>query len=325
MNGRFFVQMYLQHSDVLPQDFVLRRGKVVWGGIQPETRRALALLRQWYAEGLIDPDFATALSSSGSTGPKLINGRTGYYYEQSGWDDFQTNDANSLQSSVLALHPSAELAPGRPLAGVDGQRHGRVWGGPAHIIWFGNSARPEQVVRVLEILDRLAVDTDLYVASRLGQRGETWQSSQQRGPYFLPPFDQRGQAERHLLTKDLEGAYGFFSPCAQPLERLRDYLPAGKEAFRQKYSDPAWGIRNAIGKSDVVPSAAHYLDDLRRLETTEFCKIIRGDIPLEAFDSFVASWRSRGGDVLTDEANQIYQETPAIFRSIGATGEGGAN
>ena len=307
---------------VLPQDFVLRDGKVVWGGIQPETRQALALLRQWYAEGLIDPDFATATGSSGSTGPKLINGRIGYYYEQSGWEDFQGGDANSLQSSVRALNPSAELAPGKPLIGPDGQRLGRVWGGPAHILWFGAQATPEQVVRVLKILDRLAVDTDLYVTSRLGRRGETWDYSPKKGPYFLPPFDERGQAERNLLMTDLEGAYGFFSPCAQPLDRLGDYLPAGKAAFRDEYSKPTWGLRNAIGKSDVVPSAARYLDDLRQFQTTEFCKIIRGDVPLDAFDAFAARWKVRGGDILTQEANQVFHEAASVYRRVGVDAEG---
>ena len=308
---------------VLPQDFILCNGKVVWGGIQPETRRALALLRQWYAEGLIDPDFATATGSSGSTGPKLINGRIGYYYEQSGWEDFQTGDSNSLQSSVRALNPSAELAPGKPLIGSDGYRRGRVWGGPAHILWFGAQATPEQVIRVLMMVDRLAVDTDLYVTSRLGRRGETWDYSPKKGPYFLPPSDQRGQAESNLLTTDLEGAYGFFSPCAEPLDRLRDYLPAGKAAFRDEYSKPSWGIHNAIGKSDVIPSASRYLDDLRQLQTTEFCKIIRGDVPLDAFDAFVARWRARGGDILSEEANQIFHEAASIYRSVGVNAEGG--
>ncbi|MFT5130085.1 MAG: putative aldouronate transport system substrate-binding protein, partial [Rhodothermales bacterium] len=44
---------------VLPFDWMLRDDEIVYGGIQPGTRDALALLREWYAAGYIHPDFVT--------------------------------------------------------------------------------------------------------------------------------------------------------------------------------------------------------------------------------------------------------------------------
>ena len=48
---------------VLPFNWMEVDGKVVYGGLQPETKQALALLAQWYKEGLISPDFITDIKT----------------------------------------------------------------------------------------------------------------------------------------------------------------------------------------------------------------------------------------------------------------------
>ena len=35
--------------------------------------------------------------------------------------------------------------------------------------------------------------------------------------------------------------------------------------------------------------------------------VISGEIPLDDFDKFVSEWKARGGDELTQEANEMYQ------------------
>ena len=58
----------------------------------------------------------------------------------------------------------------------------------------------------------------------------------------------------------------------------------------------------------LVPlaSAADYQDELDKLRDETFTKIIRGDLPVDAFDEFVTEWFRLGGQQLTDEANEWY-------------------
>ena len=304
---------------ILPHDFVMREGRVVWGGVLPEARAALALLRTWYQEELIDPDFAVATASSSAMDRKFTNGRIGYMFGWLGFPDLDLSNANSRYSTMRALNPAVRLAPGKPLRGQEGRRRARVWGGPAHVLWFGEQVGrcPQKVIRVLQMLETIARDPELFLETRLGKRGMHWEWSPQRGPYFLPPYDQRGEDARNLLTTDIEGAYGFYSPCALPHEYTDPLLPEAMRAFRTRFTDPAWGMRNALGKSDVVPSAGRYLEDLRRLQTEAYVRIIRGDAPLEYFDTFVRTWRGEGGDLLTAEANAMHQELAVVYDQAG--------
>ena len=311
---------------LLPQDFVLRRGRVVWGGAQPEAKEALARLRRWYEEGLIDPDFAIAGRSGDQSTKKFQNGKIGYLYKGGSWLQLDLKNPNSTYSVLRQLNPEAELVPSRALVGFDGRRRDRVWGGPAHVMWFGKQVarQPQKVLRVLHMFETLAKDKELFIKSRLGQRGRHWQLSAQRGAHLLPPYNRRGADTRNLVHVGLlENAYGFFSACAAPLDFTRAYLPAGMARFREEYSHPSWGLRNAVGKSDVVDSAGRYLEDLRQYQSTVFTEIIRGDRPLDDFEQFVEIWRQRGGDILVAEANQMLQEMYGIYDKVGIKREGG--
>ncbi len=44
---------------------------------------------------------------------------------------------------------------------------------------------------------------------------------------------------------------------------------------------------------------------LEKLENETFLKIIVGDLPVSAFDDFVAQWKKLGGDQITKEVTEI--------------------
>ena len=55
----------------------------------------------------------------------------------------------------------------------------------------------------------------------------------------------------------------------------------------------------------TMQSSQTSLDSLR---TEAFYAIIKGDKPLDAFDDFVAAWKSGGGDQITQEVNAWLQK-----------------
>lgn len=317
----FFQDVFSAYG-LLPQDWQERDGKVAWGGIDPRAKEALALLRAWHEEDLFDPDFAAASFANNPAQLKFPAGRLGYHPSMGSWDALDLANENSVYSKMKRLNPRAVLTPGKPLLGADGQRRTRVWGGPAHIIWFNAALadrQPQKVIRVLDMFERYATDGDLFIESRIGRRGKHWEYSPRRGVTLMPEFQGPGAEQRNLISLGaLENAYGFFSPCSVPLQMTAHLLPEGADAFRRTYSDSAWGMKNALGKSDVLPSAATYLEDLRLFQLQAYMQIIRGERPLEYFDEFVRTWRARGGDILTREANEFWKERNEIFRIVGA-------
>ena len=46
--------------------------------------------------------------------------------------------------------------------------------------------------------------------------------------------------------------------------------------------------------------------NLEKLENETFMKIIMGQEPIEAFDTFVENWKAQGGDIITEEVTEFY-------------------
>lgn len=312
-----FAEIFAAYG-VLPSDFMLRDGKVVWGGVLPECKQVLALMQKWYSEGIIDPDYVIAQLADDAPGKKFMNGRVGYAYDKCEYRLLDPTEPTSVVSSMKELQPQAEVVPSASLIGVDGKRHGRVWGGAAHVICFGSQLEkePEKVIRVLRMFEELAKDEDLFMEACTGKRGEHWDYSPEKGLFLLPPYDTRDGGKKNLLIPPT-GA-GFFSPCGAPLETTDKWEKPQVPEFRRKYNNPEWGIMNVLGKCDVVDSAGKYLDDLRNKQMTVFCEIIKGDKPVDYFDTFVKEWHEQGGDVLLKEANEMLKVQNEIYQKVGA-------
>jgi putative aldouronate transport system substrate-binding protein len=309
--------------DVLAFDFMFRDGKVVWGGILPETKEALKLLTQWYGEGLLDPDFIIdTQQNSGES--KFLNGRVGYIYPVDSWSNYNSSNPSSLAGKLKSLNPASEIVPGPPLRNQNGERKGRTWGGAGHIIMFGKQLekKPEKVIRVLKMIEEVSKNEKMYVEASSGKEGLHWTYNPEKGIVLLPPYDKN-----QLLQKREMLAEGGFS-CTF-------YYPSGLwQPYGIKYSNPKdiefieknkrseWGMMNVLGKSDVVKSSGRYLADLRQYQMKVYVEIITGKRSIEYFDTFTAEWKRRGGDILTEEANEMYRTMQEIFRKVGAD-EGG--
>lgn len=59
----------------------------------------------------------------------------------------------------------------------------------------------------------------------------------------------------------------------------------------------------------VMPSYGKYINDLNKLLTEAYVKIITGEQPISYFDTFVNNWKTDGGDQILKEANDFYTQT----------------
>jgi putative aldouronate transport system substrate-binding protein len=299
-----------------------RDGRAVYGGILPETREALACLRSWYAEGIIDPEFLTDRYQQ-TIERKFQNGRIGYlYYTVSYWT-FDVSEPKSMAGIMRQLNPQAVIAPGPFPSGPTGACGGRVWGSGGNIVAFGRHLEkdPAKVLRVLRIMDTVATDRDLYMATSRGLRGVHWDyrvpdtgepdSGPAGGIVSLPPYDDANARARAVIGR-------FFNPCINP-EFEDSLLPRRELEFRSTWNRTDWALTDLFGKPDVVPSASKYLADLRNRQMTVYAEIIRGSLPLSAFDEFTSEWLKRGGAQMTREANELLVAMEGIYRRVGVT------
>lgn len=311
----FFAEFFATQG-VLPFDLQLVDGKIVWGGTRPEAKEVLAMLRQWYSEGLISPDFVLGSHSSHSE-QQFVEGRVGYYGNVSVAQYLNHRPASSLHNRLRQINPQAELVAGPLPAGADGQRRARVWGGGGHILQFSKAleAQPQKVIRVLHMLNEAARNPELATEMLIGKRGLHWDFNEANGLHELSPYVGGGN-DAQLTGTSRIGSVGFFMVAGLPPETLSRYRTPEENAVYTDLANPQWGISNALGKTDVLESSGQSLADLRLLQMRYYTEIIRGNMPLDAFETFTAQWLERGGREILEEANELLRQRDAVYLQI---------
>ncbi|MDF2837350.1 MAG: ABC-type sugar transport system periplasmic component-like protein [Paenibacillus sp.] len=275
-----------------------KNGEIVNGSVAPETKEALAKLRQWFADGVIDPEFIT--DTQDSYRKKLYNGRIGVIEEQIAKGALPTS---GTVTEMKSLNPDSELVFAKNPVGPGG--HGSWdWGVKSNFIVFGSKVKdqPEKLEKLFEILRAQSSDEETINMTTLGEKGVHWDFAEagatSGATQFLAGYEKQE-------ARDQDGV------------RLFSMGNITTQAYREKYSNPALNdaiktYSSAPNLTDALlfsalPSDGKYKADLTSLMQKYFAQIISGEIPLDDFDKFVSEWKARGGDELTKEANDMYQ------------------
>lgn len=311
---------------VLPMDWQEVDGRIVWGGIRPEAKQVLQLLGDWYAEGLIDPEFVTdGIDHPRRLTNKFINGHNGYAWNVLGtYFQFDPSQPTGMNNVLGKLYPEAEAVPAWLPIGPDGQRGVRFWGAAASVMVFGPGIveKPQKVIRILKIIEYArSCDIDTYLSFLHGAHGLHWDyrvpdegrpgTGLSSGVRRLPPYDDKQKFDREVLA-------GCYAGGAN-IEHDDAHTPPEQLAFRDTYRKKEWCLVDALGKPGVVPSAQRYLAELRNWQLTVYAEFIRGNRSLDTFDAFVEEWMKRGGRVMTEEANELLEVKREIFEEVGAS------
>ncbi|MEI7834073.1 MAG: hypothetical protein WCJ56_12860 [bacterium] len=305
---------------VMPFDWQLGSdGKVTWGGVRPEAKEVVELLRQWYKEGLIDPQFTTD-----KNGPptkdierKFVDGQLGYIYYYGKYDNMDPAMPNNFRGTVLKRQPKAELAVGKFPVGPTGKSGGRVWGAGGNILAFGPGVRknPAIVIRVLKMLETYSTVEAFSLEAANGKRYQQWDYKdpaigKKSGLKFLPPYDDDNVRKQEVMG-------GFFVLSAITLEKSDAVTPDDMLAFRNTYQFREQGIPDLLGKPDVIMSAGDYLLDIRLKQQKYFAEMISGAQPMSKFDEWVTYFNERGGLIMTADAEKMQQEKVNIYKKVG--------
>jgi putative aldouronate transport system substrate-binding protein len=285
---------------IMPIQWTERNGQVMNGAVMPEAKEALTLLADWYSKGYIDPEFVTGKDLS----PKFLDGVFAYNDNVS-INATDESNPNSAISALKKINPDGKIELGLLPKGPRGESGGWSWGTAANGISFGvhMENQPEKLQRALEIIDTVINDEEVYVQLSYGTQGKHWNfkngTDLTEGIEYMPPYDDVIK----LREEGIKGGETFFG--GRPNFELF-YKYSGerlKEIYETYGKNP---IADIFGKPDILPSAGLYWGDLKKLKIEAYAAIIRGDQPIDYFDSFVKQWNDMGGEQLRQEAQALY-------------------
>ena len=282
---------------LMPGQWMIRDNKVVRADIQPEAKSALELLRKWYEEDLIPRGILTTARRDTDFYAGLV-GTMG----QAGGYSPAIVPSGSYTASLVAQNPGATIVGAPSFKGPDGLYGTWEWGPRKYILMFGSHLSEEKIAYLMGMFETIAATPELFELTMLGERGLHWDfidtEAGAGATQFLEPYTDFNKKLNEVGVREMsESAW-----CPIWLEEVySNYLdPLALEYASQNpgYYDPLLSMPTA--------SSPMYLADLNIMSKAAYLDIITGKTDISSFDTFVENWKNAGGDILTEEANELY-------------------
>ncbi len=275
--------------------FLQEDGTIKYGAVLPETKQALAAIADAYAKGLIDSNLISGAKKFSSE--LYPEGKTASFYT---WCYYLTPSYSPL-ADFRAKNVGGDYIRIDPVAGPDGFASDRPSDpyGQNYVAITNKCTDPEAAMRLLDGI----VDPEFSILIKNGVEGVDYEMND--GEY------------KPLLTKDELNVKGI-RLFANVLERKDEYNieigVKGNENFA-KSQEAAMPLREKIAfiREKVRPANTEYSGDLSALYQTYFWSIITGEMPVDAFDTFVEEWYAMGGAEIEAEANEYWAAQQVEF------------
>ncbi len=302
--------------DAFPNTWIEKDGKIVYGGIQPEMKNALAVMKQAYADGLIDKEFVA--KNNGTAAQDVVNGNAGICFGQfwvNGWPlpDAYTNNKFDMRGYAIPFASSAALKK------VQGSAVALTSNGASYSVKKGYE-HPEAVAKMCNYFVekgygktadttkyRIDGDVNVFSTSPVGGGG---------APYFNVSIHK---AVTEAIDKKDESLVANDAQMKAAYESLNKYLSGTFETpnftdYKFFYGPKSiFAIEDSyIQNGQIMPSEFYGADtpemirkmsSLRTAEIQMILGIVSGANELDYFDQFVTDWYKQGGELITAEVN----------------------
>ncbi len=287
-----------------------KQGKLVYGGIQPEVKTALQVIQGIYSQGQLDPEFA--LKDGEKAGDLIKAGKIGMIYGEQ-WASF-------LVQSSRDHDPQADWQA-FPIVSATGQA-------PKVPLKFNTNTffavrkgyeHPEAIVKLFNLhLEKNWGETAEY-EKYYNNTYAVWQLS----PVTPSPTRKNLEAYKQIEEARKSGNFAKLKDEAVYIKkRMDDYLsgdvgesgwgwyktygPTGAFSIINQYEQNNQLLYESFvgAPTDTMIDKQQILSDLQN-ET--YMNIILGR-PIDDFDQFVKDWYKLGGDKITAEVNQWYEQ-----------------
>ncbi|MDF2959411.1 MAG: hypothetical protein K0S39_1146 [Paenibacillus sp.] len=274
----------------IPEYWVERDGKLKKGYTLPETKEALKVLRDWFKEGIIDPDFPVMQSQQ--VDEKVASSKLGVWNGSA----LDVNPNTPRYSALVKQTPNGKVGFLPPVTGPKGLKGSRQ-SSPGYGDLRAVSAKAKDPERLIKLIDWSADDSA-------------------KGGFWLATYGKEGEhytfdKEKNLITQKLSYndmyKVGFGNPVRFVQVVDRRWVPS-EEARKAVTTANAKenNLYNAFWKT--VPAEYDYPDLDKKLWPEYFLKIVLGQLPIEAWDEFVQKYYQQGGKKVEDQINEAYQK-----------------
>ncbi len=271
---------------------IQENGTVKWGSVMPECKESLALLRDLYAEGCIDPNL-------------VVGGKNqfqAYAENKAGSTYFTVWCLSSRCAPLLPLFeadPTLQMEWLQPLKGPDGFAADKPED-TTNALRFAVTTNCEYPAEVVKFVCE-AIEYDNYQFRTFGEEGVDYVRNEDGSAKLLAI----GEA-REMKGIGIPGL--FFNR---------------KDEANMEYGEYALTCVNNIAETSKAmreriffPSAAasrpqynKYYSDLLSMRDYAFWSIITGQEDISYFDTFVSDYYKRGGTQLEEEMSALYQRS----------------
>lgn len=287
-------------------------GSLKYGSVQPEIKNGLGKLQEWYKKGYLDPELA-AIDEVKAT-ESFIQGKSGMIaapFWAYGWP----------LGDVKGTNPDAKLEAYTLPTGTDGKS--------ARYTGYVNEGKVMMFNKDFKHMDAFFYYMDKIYDNPF-ETGEFKDGFFEGYDYAI--VDGKPEYDSKKFPTPLEAAASsskynlFWNVPAIPFAGSAnyDYMFNGGEPTTRAHreimtQDPEMVRAGALNyQMTGINAPTEFLgaptetmrsngDNLKTMELETFAKIIYGNEPLDQFDTFVADWKSKGGDKIEQEVNEWYK------------------
>ena len=291
-------------------------GTLGYGSVQPEMKDALAAYAEWYAEGILDPEFVSRDMSAMSQ--EVVSGKAGInpFYQWWGDDPGVAVIGNLGPDAIFDAYEIPSAIGQEVTYPITFPNYG-------YIVVSKDCEHPEAALKLLNLFAYLSDDA-------AGVEDPEWlnnffDKAYPVIPYGLRVFNPQTDYEQYVQVSSALAEDGEVDVAAlgknsakyfNCVEFLENGTPAAVADFCQQGNGEhaAYYIsKNALDEGRIVTDAmwgsptmtignmGSTLDDIL-LEG--FTKIIVGQESIDYFDTLVAEWEAAGGAMATQEINE---------------------
>lgn len=272
-------------------------GTVVRGEVEPGTKEALTVLKRWYDNGYLDPEFM--VNQKDNMREKVINEQAGslIYY----WYTFYPAEVFYSGYFVTNMaETGAEWTTIEPPVGPNGDRGSRQLSPGSVVNCFRADLSDEKMAKYLEVFNLSMYTTEGLDFRFYGVEGVTYNRTADGGYEFIDPYSdnqERLNIGHYIFAGNFNDYY-----VQRPYMTADEYIETRAAAEAKNYGD--------YDRLAIVPMAAwdENKDRLEQLTTTAFVEFITGTRSLDEFDAFVGEWYSSGGSEVLANAQKAYDE-----------------
>ncbi|MBB6671276.1 extracellular solute-binding protein [Cohnella nanjingensis] len=290
-------------------------GNLVFGGIQPPIKSALAKLAEMYKNGYIDKEFS--VKDTAKVAESVTAGKVGMLYGQH-WNPFYPlQDAKNKD-------PKADWQA-FPIVSVDSVPAKPMINGSAATFYVVNKKmkNPEAAVKLYNYFyakdPAISPDFDPAYHGKNGEQekipDQNYQLATMTSFYPQQNLFIHQSVNKYFNEKDQSVLENYW--VKDNVEQIENYK-AGDNKLWSGYAwagpdNSAFNVIESYDKNDLFLQNGYIKADtesttqkgatLNQMRSETFTKIIMGAAPVDEFDAYVTKWRKLGGDDITKEVN----------------------